>query len=169
MRKHAALCLILSFLVVPGCGHKETGPELAKVTGIVTLNDQPLENVTITFTPVGKGGSSIATTDKQGKYTLRYSASSYGAIIGEHIVTVNREFGESNEAEFANEEPPEDEEHSEDFDPEDEPADQMDTSRPGADGIALKIPKHYRYVQTSPLKVTVEDRNNNIPIKLEPN
>ena len=47
---------ILPLLMVVGCG-KQSGPELAAVTGKITLDGEPLSKVNLRFVPEQPGGS----------------------------------------------------------------------------------------------------------------
>jgi hypothetical protein len=80
--------LLVSALAV-GCGGQF---QVVPVSGTVTLDGKPLEDATVTFTPV-KGGedSPISTgrTDKNGKYNLSVVADeSSGAVVGQHTVGI---------------------------------------------------------------------------------
>lgn len=87
----AGPCLCLSL----GCGPAK--PKTAEVTGIVTKDGEPMEKLGVFFQPVanselGKNTvfASGDTTDAEGKFTLRIiNYGSPGAVIGEHIVTIN--------------------------------------------------------------------------------
>ena len=81
MRKWFSVCIVM-FIAV-GCG----GPKLGEVTGIVTLDDKPLENATVTFTPAD-GPQSVDRTDALGRYELKYSQGNPGAVLGEHTVSI---------------------------------------------------------------------------------
>lgn len=87
-----------------GCSSKEFHPPLAAVRGSVSLNDNPLPDVTVTFEPLpgsgsGKeasivGGTSMAVTDAEGNYSLSYmGGASKGAVIGQHIVRITSAAG----------------------------------------------------------------------------
>ena len=91
----------VGMVLVLGCGSAETKgpnwPDPVPVTGIVTLNDQPLSDATVTFTPiektVGNGGSGV--TDSSGKYTLQSTwgdgkTVKPGAIPGNYRVVISR-------------------------------------------------------------------------------
>jgi hypothetical protein len=72
-----------------GCGGS-TG----RVSGVVTLNGQPLEGATVTFSPAsgdgGGVGGSTGKTDAQGRYTLRtVFGDKSGAAVGKHKVTIS--------------------------------------------------------------------------------
>jgi hypothetical protein len=75
-----ALCL-----VVPGCGGGD--PSLVAVSGIVTLNGQPLKDATVEFVPK-EGWGSLGKTDESGRYELLYRARKKGAIAGSHKVRI---------------------------------------------------------------------------------
>ncbi|MCA9450129.1 MAG: carboxypeptidase regulatory-like domain-containing protein [Candidatus Omnitrophica bacterium] len=65
---------------------------MGKVTGTVTLNNKPLPNVTVIFTPKEGGGNSYALTDQEGKYTLKYTSGKLdGALVGVHSVAIRDE------------------------------------------------------------------------------
>ncbi len=72
--------------VLSGCGN--SGPELAGVDGTVTLDGQPLPFATVEFYPE-HGRPSVGFTDDGGRYTLRFSKSADGALLGSHTVTVS--------------------------------------------------------------------------------
>ncbi len=74
----AALCL-------SGCG--ESGPPLGKVTGTVTLDGKPMPKIMVVFVPKDGGQTSTATTKSDGTYEL-LGASSKGALIGLHKVSL---------------------------------------------------------------------------------
>ncbi|MBO0697846.1 MAG: carboxypeptidase regulatory-like domain-containing protein [Zavarzinella sp.] len=80
----AALAVVLA---VAGCGGS-TG----RVSGVVTLDGQPLEGATVSFSPVSAGevGGSTGKTDAKGRYTLRtVLGDSPGAAVGKHKVTIS--------------------------------------------------------------------------------
>lgn len=74
--------------LLPGCS-SGTGdaPKVASVQGIVTLDGQPLANATVAFYPE-EGRASLGTTGENGKYTLVYSDSLKGALVGSHRVEI---------------------------------------------------------------------------------
>ena len=82
---HFILPFAFLALAFVGCTDSPAG---AKVTGTVLLDGQPLADATVTFYPVDGSRSSIGITDAQGKYTLRFSASVYGAVVGDHTVDI---------------------------------------------------------------------------------
>lgn len=82
----AALLSCFALLGVAGCGG---GPETAPVTGIVTLDGDPLPGAAITFSPEStEGSTSHGMTDAQGKYSLMFTRDKSGAMIGKHNVLI---------------------------------------------------------------------------------
>ena len=96
--KISALRNCLVILVCPFClswltgcsGSGEPLPELAQVTGTVTLDGKPIENVSVIFQPeTADVGSSRGTTDAEGKFSLMYNQDAGGAVPGKHAVRFN--------------------------------------------------------------------------------
>jgi hypothetical protein len=80
-------CALLLFAPLVGCG--ESGPELAPVSGRVTLDGRPLENADVTFQPEGAERPSMGRTDKDGRYQLAYKRGVMGARVAWHNVNVS--------------------------------------------------------------------------------
>ena len=88
-----------------GCGKPEH-PEVGRVSGVVTLDGQPLPEATVMFQPTN-GRASIATTDSAGKYSLIYLDGVPGAKLGEHKVIIRTEIpGEDGQPPIAKEKLP---------------------------------------------------------------
>ena len=88
-----------------GCGGPEH-PEVGRVSGVVTLDGQPLAEATVMFQPT-KGRASIATTDSAGKYSLIYLDGVPGAMLGAHKVIIRTEIpGEDGQPPIAKEKLP---------------------------------------------------------------
>ncbi|MBN9120230.1 MAG: carboxypeptidase regulatory-like domain-containing protein [Planctomycetes bacterium] len=92
MRALTTAALVAALAGLTGCGG---GTKFAAVSGRVTLNDQPLEGVSVDFQPtattkepVGSGSTGI--TDRDGRYTLRsqLDKSQAGAVVGKHQVRI---------------------------------------------------------------------------------
>ncbi len=81
----AILLFTGTLVALTGCGKR--GPKLADVSGIVTLDGQPLGNVIVTFVPIEGGVSSSGVTDEAGHFTLSCSLGR-GALVGQHRVYV---------------------------------------------------------------------------------
>ncbi|WP_339743638.1 carboxypeptidase-like regulatory domain-containing protein [uncultured Rubinisphaera sp.] len=89
MKLHLVLLFfVLTSLINSGCSTPSPDqPELGTVSGIVTLDEQPLPNVLVSFTPE-TGPASYATTGEDGRYELIYLDNHKGAVIGKHTVTI---------------------------------------------------------------------------------
>lgn len=80
-------------LLAAGCG-AEPFP-MADVSGVVTLNGEPLEGAAVQFQPqrVGSdplvGPGSVGVTDASGAYTLRSYKGGDGAVVGPHRVSIS--------------------------------------------------------------------------------
>jgi hypothetical protein len=86
VKKVAVLFLPICLLVFSGgCG----SDGLVTVTGTVTLDEEPLEDAFIEFTPQVQGGSmSYGRTDASGHYEMMFSLNKMGAMPGENIVRI---------------------------------------------------------------------------------
>ena len=69
-----------------GCGGGGEIPT-AKAGGVVTVDNQPLANAHVVFTPE-KGRAATGQTASDGSFTLSTYGSGDGAIVGSHHVTV---------------------------------------------------------------------------------
>lgn len=78
------LCLVWIALLA-GCA--KPGPDVAPVSGRVTLDGQPLPFAIVTFHPEGKSAASSG-TDKDGRYMLMYKRGVMGAPVGMNRVTI---------------------------------------------------------------------------------
>ena len=86
------LPLLFSLLLFAGCGGEHFA--VAPVSGVVTLDGEPLANARIGFEPRRQGDSpnagpgSYAKTDDQGRYTLKTLDGRSGAVITTHDVWI---------------------------------------------------------------------------------
>lgn len=86
---------ILAFLLA-GCSgdgvKPEVVPPLEKVTGKITLDGKPAENVSVTFTPATgtSGNGASAVTDASGTYSLVYRTGAPGIPQGEYVVLFSK-------------------------------------------------------------------------------
>ena len=81
------LCCVLVCLP-SGCGGS-SGPELAEVSGTITIQGTPGSRLSVAFYPDAEGGSpSIGSTDSEGHYSLMFSAERSGAMRGRHRVEI---------------------------------------------------------------------------------
>jgi hypothetical protein len=81
------------FAAVAGCVGQDS-PELASVTGKVTMNGQPLQDAIVVFEPQS-GRPSAGTTEADGSFYLQYSESLKGAVPGQHTVRISKMEGEA--------------------------------------------------------------------------
>jgi hypothetical protein len=79
------LCLAAALLLT-GCG--AAGPELAPVSGTVTLDGQPIENADVVFQPEDARSPSYGRTGPDGRYELGYKRGVAGALVGKHTVSI---------------------------------------------------------------------------------
>lgn len=84
--------MTLLFLVCCGCGggvntdYSKIG--LVSLSGMVTLDDQPLANATVIFEATD-GTSSFAVTDLDGGYALQFNSERAGVTQGEKTVRIS--------------------------------------------------------------------------------
>ncbi|MFG0266954.1 MAG: carboxypeptidase-like regulatory domain-containing protein [Rhodopirellula sp. JB055] len=71
--------------VLSGCG--PSGPEIAEVSGVVSMGGNPVPGASITFYPVS-GRQSFGKSDQDGRYTLEYAQDQPGAVTGQHRVKI---------------------------------------------------------------------------------
>jgi hypothetical protein len=76
---------VLLSVFMLGCG--DGGPPLARVEGTVSVDGVPLSYATLTFMPES-GTTSYGATDKNGKYSLMFTDTKYGAMLGKHFVEI---------------------------------------------------------------------------------
>ncbi len=106
MNRFLSLAWLVGCIALVGCGGPDI--EIVEVTGTVTQDGQPLNEVKIIFTPepgsisaeklaAGAGQLSQAITDENGKYRLKYRGKShdYGAEVGSHRITAIDVFAEN--------------------------------------------------------------------------
>ncbi len=78
----------LAVFTLVGCSSSDQ-PDTGEVFGVVTLNGTPIEAALIEFRPKSGGRSSIAHTDANGAYELRYNANTPGAKVDVHTVSIS--------------------------------------------------------------------------------
>ncbi|MBU6222446.1 MAG: carboxypeptidase regulatory-like domain-containing protein [Planctomycetes bacterium] len=72
-----------------GCSSRPTGqPEIAPVTGTVTMDGQPLAGKSVVFES-DRGVLSFGNTDANGRYKLSYIRSAKGAGLGRNVVRIS--------------------------------------------------------------------------------
>jgi len=94
LRYVAVFCVVFVSLFVLGCGSK--GIKTDVVTGKVTFNGEPIEGVSVRFSPVVSGVGNVAsgTSDKNGFYQLQtlLGDPDAGTTPGEYTVSVSKCF-----------------------------------------------------------------------------
>src|SRR5262245_42383990 len=88
MTRRTAFLLVLLPLLLAGCSRV---PPMGTVSGVVTLDGQPLPDVEVQFLPDPEQGTCGATascyTDEEGRFTLRTERHhTDGALVGTHRV-----------------------------------------------------------------------------------
>jgi hypothetical protein len=79
--------LLVGLLVGCSSGPSDT-PPLGHVSGTILLDGQPLANAQVEFNPAA-GRGSVATTDANGQYVLKYTNELEGAVLGTHTVSIS--------------------------------------------------------------------------------
>jgi hypothetical protein len=87
VRRICFLPLILAMGCLGGVDPKQ--PKLEPVTGVVTLDSEPLMNADITFIPISGQIEAGGRTDADGKYTL-IVRNQMGAAVGDYKVTISK-------------------------------------------------------------------------------
>ena len=83
--KRTAVSLAAMLVMLAGCG----GPKLLPVSGVVTLDGQPVAEAGVMFLPVEKGQATGGTTDATGKFELA-TTNRIGVAPGQYRVTVTK-------------------------------------------------------------------------------
>jgi hypothetical protein len=86
--KYWTLCFWLLLLGLLSDGCRKSGPELAPVSGHVTLNGKPLENADVVFQPDNGKSPSLGRTDAEGHYELAYKRGVTGGPVGQNTVQI---------------------------------------------------------------------------------
>jgi hypothetical protein len=73
-------------LLVVGCS--KSGPDLAPVSGRVTLDGQPIAVADVYFHPEGEKSPSVGRTDADGRYVLGYKRGVEGGMVGWNTVRI---------------------------------------------------------------------------------
>lgn len=147
----AALSLALMCLVLlSGCGSGK--PATVPVTGTVTLDGNPLEGASVTFTPAEGGRLATGKTDASGNFTLMTFEAGDGALAGPNKVGVSK-MEVSGDVQG---------------DPTADPGDML-SGPPGAGGNQPPkslIPKKYANPETSGITVDVQSGMDPVTIEL---
>jgi hypothetical protein len=79
--------LLLLGLLISGC--RKSGPELAPVSGRITLSGKPLEKADVVFQPENGKPPASGRTDAEGRYTLAYKRGVMGGLVGQNTVQIS--------------------------------------------------------------------------------
>lgn len=155
MRRLAVMMATVLFL---GCGGASDAPQLAKVSGTVTMGGNPVVDATVTFHLDGEGAPrpGMGKTDASGNFRITTFNNNDGAIVGTHIVTVAKI--EANPAESSG-----------DMDMEGEAyGAAMNAAASETEDRKQVFPEEYATKATSPLKITVPaGGNDDVQLDLE--
>jgi len=88
MRLVMSSLLSVFLLGIVGCSGSTDQPELAEVSGVVTLDGKPVSGVNILFQPES-GRAAVGMTDKDGRYELVYLDGVSGCKMGTNTVGFN--------------------------------------------------------------------------------
>lgn len=156
-RQFLPLCACAIALV--GCGGAEEEldrPATQPVTGVVTLGGKPVAGAQVQFYSTAGGEAAhnaFGRTDPEGRYNLTTFENDDGAVAGSYIVTVKK---------FDTPPPPQEEQEvsMENYVP---PTAQSQAAEAPPKN---ELPAQYANRQSTPLKVTVNEGDNEIPLKL---
>jgi len=155
-----AVCFLL---VTAACSRGPSRPKTYPVSGVVTLNGQPVAGATVVFVPKASGRGENAPraasgkTDEQGRYSLTTFGGNDGAVPGEYFVKVSKIVTPS-AAQAAGASSPEEAERLE-----------VEAAMRGQQPEAKnELPEKYNDPKTSGLSFTVEAKENTFNIELTP-
>lgn len=86
-KRRMKIAIPLLLAIFAGCG--QSGPEVAPVSGRVTLDGRPLPSADVSFQPDGAQRASSGRTDADGRYHLMFKRGQPGALAGEHTVRIS--------------------------------------------------------------------------------
>lgn len=88
IHRHVLPAALVAAAVATGCATPGR-PRLGTVEGRISLDGSPLPAAVVRFTPAGRGRTSQAVTDPDGRYRLRYLRDIPGADIDRHTVRIS--------------------------------------------------------------------------------
>jgi hypothetical protein len=134
-----ALCLV----VFAGCPAGSAGPNTAPVKGTLTIDGQPANNVSITFSPMDKAGTPATGQVTNGSFELKSgSQGKPGAVPGKYKVVLAQALGSADAAMAAYK------------------------KGGGAPKAELSFPEKYTKAETSDKEVEVKSGPNDIKIEI---
>ena len=151
--------------LVPGCSRGRQHPPTHAVTGLVTVDGQPVKDAIVSFLPANGQYPANGTTDASGRYELTSFTRGDGAMEGSFRVTIVKyeKEGEDKPAVSAEEpaaEAESEETGNEDYVPAGMVVSQYDT------GPKNLLPKQYADQQETPLTAAVRSEENLIDFNL---
>lgn len=78
--------LAVGYTALAFVGCNKSGPQLAPVSGRVTLDGEPAYATEVMFYPEGEKSPSVGRTDRDGRYKLRYKRGVEGGTVGRNVV-----------------------------------------------------------------------------------
>jgi len=78
--------LLMAVALLCGC-NQQSGPPLARVSGLVTLDGQPVQGAGLEFI-ADAGGVAYGKSDNAGRYTMSFGNNRQGAIVGKNLVRI---------------------------------------------------------------------------------
>ncbi len=82
------VCL-LCVVVLVGCD-SSTGPKTVNASGVVLLDNNPVDGAQVTFMDDAGTITAVATTDDAGKFSLMHNGEKKGAVPGSYKVQVSK-------------------------------------------------------------------------------
>jgi hypothetical protein len=91
LRRVSGVPVLIALVALAGCGGRD-GPPLHPVSGVVRVNGQPAERVTVNFhrtdqAVTGNAAHPNAITDADGRFRMSTDREGDGAAAGEYVVT----------------------------------------------------------------------------------
>lgn len=86
--KHTLSLSLAAAVALASVSCNRSGVTLGRVSGQVTLDGKPLAGARVIFRPTAGGRMSQAITDPQGNFSLAYTATEVGALVGEHSISI---------------------------------------------------------------------------------
>ena len=85
---------LLLLLLAVGC-RQHSGVTTGEVEGVITLNGEPAEGVSLNFVPRGMVRPSVARTDADGRYRAQFVSTQSGVALGPCVVELGIYRGDS--------------------------------------------------------------------------
>ncbi|MEX0794881.1 MAG: carboxypeptidase-like regulatory domain-containing protein [Pirellulaceae bacterium] len=148
MRILLAMATVAGLVTLSGCAAEGVPSDMASVSGQVTYNDSPVADATVIFMGSSNNKSAAGKTDEEGKFSLAMGTTP-GVEPGEYVVTVTKT--ESPKQEYL---------------PQDHP-DYASQRPPRQNQTKQLLPAKYASGKATPLKATLAEGENDVPLELE--